>query len=324
MTIHEKLKGEKRNIEWSQLSWNWMSGCDGPGGIHCRGCYAKCIARRLRGRFGYPERDYFKVVLHPDKLFGHAPEILPAWTKGRTTVFGPYKRRIKHPLVRRVPTVFFNVSMGDWMFAEPNWRKEALLIMKACPRHIFVTLTKQYNDLWVIAADSPLAVEGVGVVSGQLAQLLSYQIPNNVIVGISVTNREQVRGIDKLREVNAFTRMVCFEPLLEDVSDLVDLTGINWIIIGKRTRQGKTSEFMPEKEWVDKLIAKARELDIPVFLKPSMTATAGWEQIQETPYEGIRRVMGPRPQTMDGLIQKHVRNIPPPPRGRMCGSDGIY
>ena len=127
----------------------------------------------------------------------------------------------------------------------------------------------------------------------------AFMISSNVIVGISVTNREQVRGIDKLREVSAFTRMVCFEPLLEDVSDLVDLTGINWIIIGKRTRQGRIPEFMPEKEWVDKLVAKARELNVPVFLKPSMTGPAGcmkksgWEVIQETPYERIREVMQP-------------------------------
>ena len=282
------MKGEKRNIEWSQLSWNWMSGCDGPegDGVHCKGCYAKCIATmRLKGRYGYPKEDPFKVVLHKDKM--------------------------DLPTRRKKPTVYFSVSMGDWMFAEPNWRKEALRIMKACPQHIFVTLTKQYDRLWAVVHDSPETTRGV-------------EIPRNVIVGISVTKREQVRGIDMLRIMPTFTKLVCFEPLLEDVSDIVDLTGINWIIIGKRTRQGRTSEFMPEKEWVDKLIAKARELDIPVFLKPSMTATVGWKQIQETPYEGIRRVMGPRPQTMDGLIQKHVRNIPPPPRGRMCGSDGIY
>ncbi len=297
MTIHEKLKGEKRNIEWSQLSWNWMSGCDGPGGVHCKGCYAKCIARRLRGRFGYPKHDYFKVVLHPDKA--------------------------DLPTRRKKPTVYFSVSMGDWMFAEPNWRKEALGIMKACPRHIFVTLTKQYDNLWMLKVDAPMEVDGVRVVAGRLAQNLAYKIPKNVIIGISVTNREQVRGIDKLREVDAFTKLVCFEPLLEDVSDLVDLTGINWIIIGKRTRQGKTPEFMPEKEWVDKLIAKAREMNIPVFLKPSMTFDAGWEAIQETPYERIRRVTQPLQQTDVGLIQKHMRN-PPPPRGRMCGSGGVY
>ncbi len=299
----------KKNIEWSQLSYNWMSGCDGPGGIHCKGCYAKNIARRLRGRFGYPKQDYFKAVPHLDKM--------------------------DLPTRRKKSTVYFSVSMGDWMFAEPVWRMEALEIMRACKHHIFVTLTKQYDDLWKITADSPLAPAGVHVVNKQLAIALSNMIPKNVIIGISVTNRNQVQGIDALREVPAFTRMVCFEPLLEDVSDLVDLEGIGWIIIGKRTRQGRTPEFMPEKEWVDKLIAKAWERNIPVFLKPSMTDPAGWEQIQETPYARIREAM--RVKTlqeyqdhMDGAIKKAMIPpgvkywTPPPPRGRMCGSDGIY
>jgi protein gp37 len=188
------------------------------------------------------------------------------------------------------------------MYARQEWRREALKIMKACPHHIFVTLTKQYDKLWMIAADSPElsrmgwtphAIESVRAELsrvGSFTHIPSREIPRNVIVGISVTKRDQVRGIDELREVPAF-RLVCFEPLLEDVSDLVDLTGIGWIIIGKRTKQRKIPEFTPEWEWVDRLITKARELDIPVFLKPSMTFPAGWVPIQETPYDYIRTTM---------------------------------
>ena len=281
------MKGEKRNIEWSQESLNWMSGCEGPegDGVHCKGCYAKPMATRLRGRFGYPLHDPFSVVFHPDKL--------------------------KIPFKRKAPRVFFSVSMGDWLYAEGDWRRQALQMMYDCPRHIFVTLTKLYNSLWTIAYDSPEN----GMPRPRRRGLV--EIPMNVIVGISVTNRQQIWGIDKLREVPAFTRMVCFEPLLEDLSEEVDLTGIGWIIIGKRTRQGKIPEFMPEKEWVDRLVAKARELDIPVFLKPAMTGITdrwptGWDPIQETPYERIRKALQPQ------------QIIPPPPRGRMCGSGGIY
>ena len=286
------MKGEKRNIEWSQLSWNWMSGCDGPegDGVHCKGCYAKCIATmRLKGRYGYPKEDPFKVVLHKDKM--------------------------DLPTRRKKSTVYFSVSMGDWMYAKANWRREAIDIMRACPQHIFVTLTKIYDKLWQIQASSISPKHTL------------KNIPKNIVVGISVTSRDQARGIEKLKEVPAFIRMICFEPLLEDVSDLVDLTGIHWIIIGKRTKQIGTPEFMPEKEWVDKLIAMARELNIPVFLKPSMTDPVGWEAIQETPYERIReatrvKTLQEYQDHMDGAIKKAT--IPPPPRGRMCGSDGIY
>lgn len=241
------MKGAKRNIEWSQESLNWMSGCEGFEGVHCEGCYAKFIAeKRLRGRFGYPEDEPFSVVFHPDKL-----EI---------------------PFKRKAPRVFFSVSMGDWMYAEVDWRRKALKIMRDCPHHIFVTLTKQYDRLRI---------------------LHWIPVPKNVIIGISVTNRQQVRGIDKLREVDAFIRLVCFEPLLEDISDFVDLTGIGWIIIGKRTRQGRIPEFRPEKRWVDALIVKARKQDIPVFVKPNLDPHRQWypEPIEETPYDYIWTTM---------------------------------
>ncbi len=250
------MKGAKRNIEWSQESYNWTSGCDGIEGVHCEGCYAKFIAeKRLKGRFGYPEDDPFKVVFHPDKL--------------------------DLPFKRKAPRVFFNVSMGDWMMAKREWRQKALKVMKDCPRHIFVTLTKQYRDLWKIENDLWVGPAEVS------------EIPKNIIVGISVTKREQVWGIDELIKSEAFIRLVCFEPLLEDVSDLVDLTGIGWIIIGKRTRQGRTPEFKPEKRWVDALIAKAREQNIPVFIKPNLDPHHQWypEPIEETPYDYIRTTM---------------------------------
>jgi len=158
LTIHPPLPRRKKNIEWSQISWNWMSGCDGIDGVHCEGCYAKFIAeKRLKGRWGYPLDDPFSVVFHPDKL--------------------------DLPFKRKSSCVLFNVSMGDWMYAERKWRQEALRVMNECPRHIFVTLTKQYDKLGMIAADSPMAKAG-----------LQYgrEIPRNVIVGISVTKKDQV------------------------------------------------------------------------------------------------------------------------------------
>ena len=74
----------------------------------------------LRGRFGYPKHDYFKVVLHQDKLFGDAPTHLPVWTKQQIPMIGgPYKRWPKHPLVRKVPTVYFNVTANFQLEQRP-------------------------------------------------------------------------------------------------------------------------------------------------------------------------------------------------------------
>jgi protein gp37 len=54
-------------IEWTDKVWNPITGCsfisDG-----CRNCYARRMAYRLKGRYGYPEDDPFRVTFHLDRL----------------------------------------------------------------------------------------------------------------------------------------------------------------------------------------------------------------------------------------------------------------
>jgi protein gp37 len=47
-------------IEWAQESWNPITGCS-PISEGCENCYAKRMANRLRGRYGYPADDPFRV-----------------------------------------------------------------------------------------------------------------------------------------------------------------------------------------------------------------------------------------------------------------------
>jgi protein gp37 len=69
-------------------------------------------------------------------------------------------------------------------------------------------------------------------------------------------------------------RFVSFEPLLGPID--ADLYGIHWMIIGAQTRPTR----IPAEEWVQALIAQARTMGIPVFLKNNLR----WpERIQEFP-----------------------------------------
>ena len=54
-------------IEWCDETWNPITGCT-PISAGCERCYAKKMSNRLRGRFGYPADDPFKVTFHPDKI----------------------------------------------------------------------------------------------------------------------------------------------------------------------------------------------------------------------------------------------------------------
>jgi len=73
-------------IEWTEMVWNPVTGCT-PVSRGCEHCYAKRMATRLAGRYGYPADEPFAVTLHPDRL--------------------------TEPLRRRKPTTYFVCSMGD-------------------------------------------------------------------------------------------------------------------------------------------------------------------------------------------------------------------
>ena len=54
-------------IEWCDEVWNPITGCS-PVSDACYNCYARRMANRLKGRFGYPSDEPFRVTYHPDKL----------------------------------------------------------------------------------------------------------------------------------------------------------------------------------------------------------------------------------------------------------------
>jgi protein gp37 len=55
-------------IEWADKVWNPITGCSHAGSPGCDNCYAKRMAYRLKGRYGYPKDDPFRVTFHADRL----------------------------------------------------------------------------------------------------------------------------------------------------------------------------------------------------------------------------------------------------------------
>ncbi len=69
--------GDKTGIEWTDATWNPVTGCDkvSPG---CDHCYAETFAERWRGTRGHYFETGFDVQLRPDKL-----DLPLRWTKPR-------------------------------------------------------------------------------------------------------------------------------------------------------------------------------------------------------------------------------------------------
>jgi len=100
--------------------------------------------------------------------------------------------------------------------------------------------------------------------------------------GFSQTKNEHI-GFDTNPNWNVFVSM---EPLLCDLSKKALPQGIDWVIIGAETgnRKGKV---IPKREWIEKIVEKCKELDVPVFLKKSLSSIWGEPLIQEYPFKRL-------------------------------------
>lgn len=54
-------------IQWTDTTWNPVTGCTKIS-AGCQRCYAERMSKRLRGRFGYPADEPFRVTFHEDRL----------------------------------------------------------------------------------------------------------------------------------------------------------------------------------------------------------------------------------------------------------------
>ena len=108
----------RTGIEWCDYTWNPVTGCT----RNCPYCYARRMAYRLKGRYGYPEENPFTPTFHLDRLLE------------------PYEMKKGQKI--------FSVSMGDLFDSNihPVHRDLILAVMDNCPQHDFIVLTKQIDN----------------------------------------------------------------------------------------------------------------------------------------------------------------------------------
>ncbi len=245
-------------IEWTHVpgykgeTWNPVRGCTkiSPG---CKHCYAETFAERWRGIAGHPYEQGFDLRLVPEKL--------------------------DEPLRKRDPRAYFVNSMSDLhQDGVPyDFVRCTYAVMQACPRHLFMVLTKRPESmrnsvLRMIGAtgfggrgevgqdDVPRLPSGAALPS----PYLNRKMIGNVWLGVSVEDRKYgLPRIDILRETPAAVRFLSVEPLLEDLGPL-DLRGIHWVIVGGESGPGARTL---QPEWVMPIRDQCAEQGVPFFFK---------------------------------------------------------
>jgi protein gp37 len=218
---------DKSAIEWTEATWNPVTGCDRVS-AGCDHCYALTLAARLKA-MGQPkyQRDGdprtsgpgFGVTMHPAEL-----DIPRRW---------------------RRPRVIFVNSMSDLFHPQvsADFVARVFEVMAATPQHTYQILTKRPK---------------------RARQLLRGWTPVlNVWLGVSIEDERVVDRADILREVPAAVRFLSLEPLLGPLPSL-DLTGIDWVIVGGES--GPDCRPM-RKEWVLELRDRCQAAGVPFFFK---------------------------------------------------------
>lgn len=258
-------------IEWTDYTWNPVTGCT-PVSEGCRNCYARRVAQRLRGRFGYPADDPFRVTLHPEQL--------------------------EEPLKLRKPSRIFVCSMGD-LFHEDVDEKfiaKVFAIMDLARQHTYLVLTKRPARMQRLLSDEDFQFH-VGWFQSMAVRELGLPEPKeigpwplrNVWAGVSVENQPAAdERIPILLQTLAAVRYVSVEPMLGLVKmDYLWLhpecsawytdgmirgqhplrgvaKGLDWIICGGETGPGARPVH---PDWVRNLRDQAIAAGVPFFFK---------------------------------------------------------
>lgn len=157
------------------------------------------------------------------------------------------------------PQIFLLTGMSDFSGWRAEWRDEVFAKMERNPQHQYLFLTKRPEEI-----DFSTHLD-------------------NAWFGVTVTSCREKNRIPALREhIRGGHYHATFEPMFDDIGP-VDLTGIEWVVIGTETgrRKGKS---ISKPEWVWNLTDQAHALGIPVFMKEDLLPIMGEEQmIQELP-----------------------------------------
>ncbi len=234
---------QKSGIEYLTHSWSFYTGCLNQENGVCA---LPCWAKAMAHRFGRS----FEPELHVEKI---GEPLRGARVKGR-----------------RIGVCFTGDLFGDWVNPEQEGlpglelRGDVFNLIRLCPDDQFFFLTK-----------CPWNLKKWG------------EFPDNAWVGVSAWDflsfSKALYRDGGLMEVTAKHKWLSLEPLLGQMSNIVagdfENCGINWVVIGGQTAPTK----LPEKAWVDEIVAAANRAGIPVWIKNNLKPLLGENLRQELP-----------------------------------------
>jgi len=233
--IKKQAPVKKLNATNDNIKWSKWSWNPVTGCLHdCPYCYARDIANRFDG--------HFKPAFHADRLQAPASTAIP-------------EHRKNEPGINNIFVCSMADLFGKWI--HPSWIEQVINVCEEQPQWNYLFLTKNPD------------------------RYLEFHFPENCWLGASATNQKQFdRAIETFSTIDDNIKFLSCEPLNEKIvveefthyeTPTNELSCIDWLIIGGRSKNSKMPAFQPEWEWVEELLVSARMVKIPVYFKTNLT-----------------------------------------------------
>lgn len=124
-------------IEWCDVTWSPVTGCSSIS-EGCQNCYAKKMAQRFKGRFGYPRDDPFKPTIHLNRM-----ERYPRSKNGGKRIFVSSMGDLFHDKIMESKESLYS----ERLFAT---HLDILNTVNCCKEDTFIFLTKRPENMKII------------------------------------------------------------------------------------------------------------------------------------------------------------------------------
>lgn len=152
--------------------------------------------------------------------------------------------QIDIPGIHNVFVCSMSDLFGEWV--EQGWIDKVLDACRKTPQWTYIFLTKNPKRLTTI------------------------KFPENSWVGTTIDIKARVKpALEYMPQVMAPVKFISAEPLLEDL-EVDEVPGIDWVIIGARSKTASAPEFQPEPAWVERLHMAARRSGCKVYWKTNL------------------------------------------------------
>ncbi len=252
----------RSKIEFCDHTWNPITGCM----YNCENCYAKRTSIRFSGNVRLnkmAKKDYSTVSAADGKEELYVLDMPMLNETGNSLIypfgFAPtlHRYRMNIPEKLKMGNNILVGATGD-LFGKwiPNsWLDEVFEVCKKHSIHNYLFLTK-----------NPERYKTYGVPCGM----------ENMWYGVEITKKEEIEQISRLpADSKKFVKISLLEDIQPESNWLV-FQKIDWLILGAEIKK-----IIPEQNWIKKIVDKADQNEIPVFMEDSLLTVVGEKDIRK-------------------------------------------